>query len=194
MRPLKTGLIGCATLLGLTGIVSSVAAQSAAQSGAVPKVISAQPTKPAVPAPQPKAEPDLRRADFIRLMDAEFRRRDVDGDGRATRIEVQEFTKRAATVKAQEQNRALFQRLDTDRNGILSPTEFAGLIPAPGFIDVSAEMARFDNNRDQVITLVEYRTATLSNFDRTDADKDGILTIVELSKMNAPANIEPLVR
>jgi len=47
-------------------------------------------------------------------------------------------------------------------------------------------MIRFDSNRDQIITLVEYRTATLVNFDRLDLDKDGILAAVELSKMTTP--------
>jgi Ca2+-binding EF-hand superfamily protein len=143
--------------------------------------------------PQPAVK-DLPRADFIKLMDAEFKNRDLDSNGKATRIEVEEFTKRTATAKAQEQNRLLFEGLDADRNGVLSPSEFSSLVPAPKFMDVSAEMLRFDSNRDQIITLVEYRTATLINFDRMDADKDGILSASELSKLNIPLSNGPTER
>ena len=149
-----------------------------------------QSAKSAVPAKPAVVVPDLPRADFIALMDADFKKRDLDGNGKATRAEVEEFTKRATAAAAQEQNRELFQRLDVDKNGLITPAEFAALIPAPKFIDVSAEMIRFDSNRDQIITLVEYRTTTLANFDRLDSDKDGILTAAELPKKEKPATNE----
>lgn len=185
-------LVGYATLIGVVGFAQSTnayAAQSAAAKTNVP-----QSPKQAVPAKPPSVVPDIPRADFILLMDADFKRRDLDGNGKATRAEVEAFTKRAATTTAQQQNRELFQRLDVDRNSLISPTEFAALVPAPKFIDVSPEMNRFDSNRDQIITLVEYRTTTLANFDRLDVDKDGILTAAELSKMDKPATSEPSTR
>jgi hypothetical protein len=37
-----------------------------------------------------------------------------------------------------------------------------------------------DLNRDQSISLVEHRTVTLANFDRMDADKNGIVTPAEM--------------
>lgn len=176
----------------------SYAQDAAAKGKAAQNKKAAAPLKPAqavqkenltVPAKKPQA-PDLSRTEFIKLMDIDFQRRDADGNGKATRAEIEEFTKRASTVKAQEQNRALFQNLDTDRNGLLNPNEFAALVPAPKFIDVSPEMARFDINRDQIISLVEYRTATLANFDRMDIDKDGNLSSAELSKSTTPASNE----
>ena len=39
---------------------------------------------------------------------------------------------------------------------------------------------RDDLNHDGSISLVEYRTAKLANFDRMDTDKDGIVTVVEM--------------
>jgi hypothetical protein len=42
-------------------------------------------------------------------------------------------------------------------------------------------MTRFDGNRDQVITMVEYRAATLANVDRLDTDKDGVRTGAEIN-------------
>jgi hypothetical protein len=183
-------LVGYAIGIGaFAQSTSGYAAQSASAKTNVPQSV-----KPAVPAKQAVAVPDLPRADFIALMDADFKKRDLDGNGKATRAEVEEFTKRAAAAVAQEQNRELFQRLDIDRNGVITPAEFAALIPAPKFVDVSAEMIRFDRNRDQIITLVEYRTATLENFDRLDADKNGILSAVELPKKDKPAISDPSTR
>lgn len=178
--------VGYATCMGIVAFAQSTngyAAQSASANTTVPQTARpAVPTKPAV------AVPDLPRADFIALMDADFKKRDLDGNGKATRAEVEEFTKRTATAVAEEQNRDLFQRLDIDKNGVITPAEFAGLIPAPKFVDVSAEMTRFDGNRDQIITLVEYRTATLANFDRLDVDKDGNLSAAETSRLTTPTS------
>lgn len=171
--------------IGIVAFAQSTSAYAAQSASA--KTNAPQSVKPAVPAKPAVAVPDLPRADFIQLMDADFKKRDLDGNGKATRAEVEEFTKRAATAVAQEQNRELFQRLDIDKNGVITPAEFAALIPPPKFVDVSPEMTRFDSNRDQIITLVEYRTATLANFDRLDADKDGILTAAETSKLTTPA-------
>jgi hypothetical protein len=185
-------LVGYATLICVVAFAQSTNGY-AAQSAAAKTNVSQSP-KQAVPAKPASVVPDIPRADFILLMDADFKKRDVDGNGKATRAEVEAFTKRAATATAQQQNRDLFQRLDVDRNSLISPAEFATLVPAPQFIDVSPEMNRFDGNRDQIITLVEYRTTTLANFDRLDVDKDGILTAAELSKMGKPATNEPSTR
>jgi Ca2+-binding EF-hand superfamily protein len=178
--------VGYATCIGLGAFAQSTSGYAAQSASA--KTNAPQSVKPAVPAKPAVVVPDLPRADFIVLMDADFKKRDLDQNGKATRAEVEEFTKRAAAAVAQEQNRELFQRLDIDKNGVITPAEFAELIPAPKFIDVSAEMTRFDSNRDQIITLVEYRTATLANFDRLDVDKDGILSAAETSRLTTPTS------
>ena len=41
-------------------------------------------------------------------------------------------------------------------------------------------MNRLDLNRDQKITLIENRTATLANFDKLDTDKDGVVSVAEM--------------
>ena len=184
--------VGYATCIGIVAFAQSTSGYAAQSASA--KTNAPQSVKPAVPAKPAVVVPDLPRADFIVLMDADFKKRDLDQNGKATRAEVEEFAKRTAAAAAQEQNRELFQRLDVDKNGLITPAEFAALIPAPRFIDVSAEMIRFDSNRDQIITLVEYRTTTLANFDRLDLDKDGILTAAELPKKEKPATNEPSTR
>ncbi len=182
-KPVSCNLIRCVMLIGWFSLLQSTSGYAAQSSNDSPNIATAN---PAALLPKLQATSiDLNRADFIKLMDAEFRKRDADGNGQASRKEVEDFTKRNAITQAQDQNWALFQRLDVDGNGALSSAEFTAMISVPSFIDVSAEMGRFDSNRDQAISLVEYRTSTLANFDRMDADKDGVLTAVELAKVNA---------
>jgi Ca2+-binding EF-hand superfamily protein len=146
----------------------------------------------AIPArPAPQAVPDMARGDFIKAMDTEFRQRDFDGDGMLTRAEVEQFERKAAYARAQSANRALFNQLDVDRNGVITPGEFAGLVPPQNTLDVSVQMSRLDLNRNQNISLVEYRTVTLGTFDEMDTDKDGVVTDTEYrmsqeNKMRAP--------
>lgn len=126
--------------------------------------------------------PDLPRSSFIQAMDAEFRKRDFNNDGKATRAEIEQFERDVAIAAARSYNQSMFLSLDIDRDGMLTPKEFSALVKEPTLIDVSKVMQRFDVNRDQMITLIEYRIATLQNFDRLDADKDGIVTNDEMKK------------
>ena len=129
---------------------------------------------------------DLPRAQFIASMDAQFRLRDADGDGRITRAELAAFEQRAAQAAAAEENARAFGQLDANHDGVLSKSEFAALVPKLPAPDVSPLMDRFDANRDQAITLVEYRAATLANFDRLDADHDGVVSQAEMKAANTP--------
>lgn len=146
----------------------------------------AQATPKKVPAASVQAQvsptppTNLSRVSFIQSMDAEFKVRDVNADGRVSRAEIEEFERKSAVRKSQIDNSALFARLDADKNGTLTSTEFQRLITSPTLPDISSIMQRFDKNRDQQITIVEYRTATLLNFDDLDADKDGSVDKNEL--------------
>jgi len=182
-----TSAIGLAAITTLS-MIAAVPALGQGSSGkraapATARPVAAPAAAPAQPVPvgTPAGAGDVTRTTFIQSMDAEFRKLDLDGDGKVTRAEVEQFERNAALAKAQAQNRALFASLDADQNGVLSPGEFAALVRNVPMPDVSAQMQRFDANRDQVITLVEYRTATLANFDRLDADKDGVVTERELA-------------
>lgn len=131
------------------------------------------------------APPNLTRVSFIQLMDNDFRARDVNKDGKVSRAEIEEFERESALQKALLENRALFARLDVDKDGSLSPIEFQTLAANPTMPDITSIMQRFDKNRDQQITIVEYRTATLVRFDDLDADKDGS---VDQSELRASQN------
>lgn len=141
---------------------------------------TAAPSRPPQPAPQQAAPVPVPRTAFLANMDAEFRKMDADKNNVLTRTEIEQFQRMVAVYQAQARNRALFTQLDADRNGQLSPAEFAKLQTAPPPPNAAPVLAQADLNKDQSITLVEYRTAKLANFDRLDADKDGVVSIAEM--------------
>lgn len=133
----------------------------------------------AVTAPARAAVP-VPRAAFLATMDAEFARMDADKNGTATRAEVEASLRAGAAAQHQARLSAMFAQLDSDRNGQVSAAEFARF-PAPAAaINVAPVLAQSDLNKDQSITLVEYRTAKLANFDRLDTDKDGVASVAEM--------------
>ena len=136
-------------------------------------------TLPAAALGQTAAQP-IPRSQFIADMDTQFRKMDADKNGQLTRTEIEQFQKLTALAEAQARNRALFARLDADRNGQLSQAEFATVnAPSPA-ANASPMLSREDGNRDGQVSLIEHRTATLANFDRLDADKNGIVTPAEM--------------
>ena len=127
-----------------------------------------------------QAATSLPRAQFITDMDTEFRKMDADKNGQLTRTEIEQFQKLQAVAQAQTRNQAMFAQLDVDRNGQLSPAEFSKISSPPPAANGQPMIARMDGNRDGQVSLIEHRTATLSNFDRLDTDKDGIVTAAEM--------------
>ena len=132
---------------------------------------SAQPSASSVPVP---------RSDFIATMDGQFHKEDSDKDGILTRKEIEDYQQAVSFMAIDNQRRALFNALDTDRNGQLTPQEFARLnLPAPR-ISADADLQQADLDHDGRITLVEWRTAKLRNFDAMDTDKDGVVSVDEM--------------
>lgn len=136
-----------------------------------------KPAQPAAAQPGPRPIP---RAQFIADMDVEFRKMDADKNGVLVRTEIEQYQKLQAVAQAQARNRNLFARLDADRSGQLSPAEFARLVQAPPAPNPQPMLTRMDSNRDTKISMIEYRTATLGNFDRLDTDKDGVVSPAEM--------------
>ena len=130
--------------------------------------------------PAPAAPQPLARDQFIKGIDAEFRKTDADKNGQLTRTEIDQYQKVQALVQSAARNKALFAQLDSDKNGQLSPAEFAKLsTPAPTQ-GAQPMLSQMDGNRDGQVSLVEYRTVTLANFDRLDIDKDGVVSASEM--------------
>ena len=134
----------------------------------IPAIVSAQ------------AATSLPRAQFITDMDTEFRKMDADKNGQLTRTEIEQFQKLQAVAQAQARNQAMFAQLDADKNGQLSAAEFSKISTSPPAANGQPMIARMDGNRDGQVSLIEHRTATLSNFDRIDTDKNGIVTGAEM--------------
>ena len=155
----------------VTGLfVLGVLAASAAAAPPAAKAPAAPLRPPAVPVP---------RADFIRTMDAEFGKMDANHDKLVTRAEIEQYERAANLLQARAAAQALFAKMDTDRNGQLSPAEFEQMVtPAPP--NPTPVLAQHDLNKDGRITLVEFRTAKLANFDRMDSDKDGVVSVAEM--------------
>jgi hypothetical protein len=138
-------------------------------------LIAAVPGAAAAQAGQPVA-----RAQFLTVMDQEFRKIDADKDGQLVKAEVEAFQRAVAVAESAQRNRALFAQLDGNRDGQISQAEFLKLAVAPPPPNAGPLLAQSDLNKDQQVTLVEYRTAKLANFDRMDADKDGVVSVAEM--------------
>jgi Ca2+-binding EF-hand superfamily protein len=122
----------------------------------------------------------IPRAQFIAQMDSQFRSIDADKNGQLTRAEIEQHQQQSAVAEAKARNRAQFAELDVNKNGQLSPAEFAKLTPPAAAANAGPMLAREDINRDRQISLIEHRSATLANFDRLDADKDGVVSAAEM--------------
>lgn len=131
------------------------------------------------PATAPPIEP-VPRAVFIATMDSEFRKIDADKNGILTRKEIEDFQRATSGLAARQRNVGLFQALDIDKNGQLSPAEFAGLPMNVSQPNAAPVLAQVDGNRDGQATLIEYRSGKLLNFDQMDRDKDGVVSVAEM--------------
>lgn len=137
---------------------------------------STKPTPPANPAP---AVP-VPRTEFIRTMDGEFGKMDADKNKVVTRTEIEQFQRATGLMAARARARALHAQLDLDKNGQLSIAEFERMAATPASPNPAPILNQTDLNRDGSITLIEYRTAKLANFDRMDSDKDGVVSVEEM--------------
>ena len=66
-----------------------------------------------------------------------------------------------AVAESGKRNRALFQQLDTDRNGQISPAEFTKVTP-PEAVNARPLIAQYDADKNGQVSKIEYRSAKLS--------------------------------
>jgi hypothetical protein len=128
----------------------------------------------------PAARQPLPRTEVTQKLDAEFKALDTNGDGRLTKPEVQAaIVKRAAEAQAMlsQRQKDEFAKLDTNKDGRLTLAEYqAGTTVSARENAADIRMNALDANKDGGISASEYRAATLSQFDKLDKNKDGILT------------------
>ena len=218
-------LVGSA-LAALVGAMTPAIAQTAPPPGV------AQGTATVIRTPAPEAMPrtmvvtdrTMTRDDVVRHVRDLFARLDGNRDGYLTREEVGSFHEKAmrgahaGMMRGDSDKRlvdrgihsgdrdAMFDRLDTNRDGSISRQEFTSAQPqvrerrimvmrdragsggmhAPGMKMRMHRMGgagfggqlfdRADANKDGRVSLAEAQSAALAHFDRADANRDGRIT------------------
>lgn len=189
---MKKLLLGSGLILAATGAVAQVA-----------------PVAPITP-----RDGIQTRAEVVQRTRAMFARVDANRDGYITQEEGQALRGRAMRnggMRGQRMARAadparhaqMFDRLDTDRNNVISRDEWARAEAMRGERSAQrgeragmrgqrmamrgrmggAMLRQADANRDQRISLAEAEAAALARFDRADANRDGRVTQQERQQM-----------
>lgn len=164
----------------LTTVVFLAAASVAPALAQQVRSAAASPTAARTAAPAPAQQRQLvPKAQFLERVAAEFAATDSNKDNKVTKAELEQHRVRIAAAQQQQRNRVLFANLDTDKNGALSTLEFARLTAPTPQVNVAPLMTRYDINRDQQLTLVEYRAGAQADFERLDTNNDGMLAPAE---------------
>lgn len=125
----------------------------------------------------------LVRAKLAETVEANFKRIDADSDGAVTREELDAAQRKVveeASARAERRFAEEFRRLDTNKDGMLNIAEFTAAAPdARAKASADSRIEKFDSNRDGKVTLDEFRTPVLANFDRIDSDRDGLIEAEE---------------
>lgn len=92
----------------------------------------------------------------------------------------------------------MFERLDINKDGKISPEEFAAFREGNAKADAKVEkagkrgqrmFARFDKDKDGALSRAEANDVLAWRFKRMDANNDGILTIEELQAKGRKAKV-----
>ncbi len=124
--------------------------------------------------------PAVSKPTFLTNMDRDFAAMDANKDKIVTKAEMEQYMAARVANQRTKRNAESFARLDSDKNGALSPQEFAALAgPAPK-INVEPLIAKTDANRDKQISDAEYRAGAIKEFDTRDTNKNGMLSVEEI--------------
>lgn len=159
--------------VGFVGFLAAAAvpATALAQEAAKP---AAEETKP------------VSRMELSTELNSDYADLDADKDGKVTGEEIKARLLKKAEAdlavlkKARDES---FTKLDANGDGSVSRAEFEEKAPLPKIKDpaemVTARLTRFDTDKDGAITQDEFRAPTLTNFDKMDLNKDGMLSVAE---------------
>lgn len=153
---------------------------SASAPAPAPSRTTAAPTS-ARPAPAAAAAAPISRVNYVNGLNASFSQLDANRDGKLVEAELKAAVDRQTVQRAaqfEQQRQQLFAKLDKDRNGQLSQAEFMAAVvpPKTATLDIPSLLKRTDRNGDGKLTLDEYRTPSISNFDKLDINRDGFLS------------------
>ena len=154
---------------------------TAAVLGAASTAAFAQPAqKAATQAPQ-----QVTKAQYTEDVDQRFAAVDTNKDGSISKDEITAAqTKSLQQAQAMESQRieAEFKKLDTNNDNQLSLSEFKAAAPGVRAAETPDQViAALDTNKDGKISAAEYRAPKVANFDKADANHDGILTAQEVA-------------
>ena len=139
-------------------------------------------------APRPAAgeTKPVTRLELSSKLNADYADLDGDKDGKVTTEEIKARLQRKAEADLAVLKKArddAFAKLDTNSDGSISKAEFDEKAPLPAIKDATelatANLGRFDADKDGSVTQDEFRAPTLANFDKMDANKDGTLSAAE---------------
>jgi Ca2+-binding EF-hand superfamily protein len=132
-----------------------------------------------------QAQQQISKVDFTKNIDTRFAALDTNRDGSVSKAEIEAAQAKAlqeAQADQQQRMEAEFNKLDTNHDKSLSLAEFKAAAPAPTAAETPDQMiAAMDTNKDGKISAAEYRAQPLANFDKADANHDGVLTAQELA-------------
>ena len=154
----------------------------------LPALAMAAPTVAPTPAgqaaQQQQAPKPITKAEFTANIDARFGAVDSNKDGSLSAAEigaVQQKALQQAAATQQQRIEAEFKKLDTNKDNQLSIAEFRAAAPGVRASETPAQMlAQIDSNKDGKVSAAEYRALPMTNFERMDTNKDGIVTPQEV--------------
>jgi Ca2+-binding EF-hand superfamily protein len=130
------------------------------------------------------ASKPVSRADFIKNLDGHFAQVDTNHDGFLSAAELateQQRELQQGKAVLQQRARDQFQRLDTNKDGQLSVQEFMALVPTIRTAQTPQQaLQALDSSHDGKISADEFRAPKLANFNKADANHDGIVTPAEM--------------
>jgi Ca2+-binding EF-hand superfamily protein len=138
----------------------------------------------------------VTRTELSNRLDKDYADLDGNKNGKVDAAEINARLKKDAGARLElikKERDATFAKFDSDGNGQISKAEFEARAKLPTIKELDAKpfLDRFDTNKDGAISKDEFRTPTMSNFERLDKDKNGTLSVAEQKSASAAASRAP---
>jgi len=130
----------------------------------------------------PAAQQNITRAQVQNELTAAFGRVDTNKDGAISVAEANSAQQRTAANAAAEIKKVAqqqFAKLDVDKNGQLSLTEFEAGARKVNVTSGQQIVGVLDAKKDGKVTMNEFQAQRLATFDSIDTNHDGIITPTE---------------